>query len=305
LKRVIITGDDFGLALPVNEAIEHAHRYGVLTAASLMVGAAASEDAAERARRLPTLRVGLHLVLVEGCPVLPPEQVPGLVDERGEFSTRLGRAGFDFFFRAGVRRQLEDEIRAQFEAFRQTGLCMDHVNTHNHMHLHPTVLGLILKVGRKYGMRAVRLPFESALLSWRVTRKQLGQKLSFALFLSPWLGLMRVRLRRAGIRTNDSVLGMADSGRMTAARVLEYLKRLPGGVTEIYFHPATRRCPEIMRHMPDYQHEEEFKALIDPAVSDALVQAGAERIAFADLWDDAGEAGRADRLAGKHGAYGL
>ena len=154
-------------------------------------------------------------------------------------------------------------------------------------------------------MRAVRLPFEPALLSWRVTRRHLARKLSSALLLSPWLGLMRVRLRRAGMRTNDRVMGMADSGRMTAARVLEYLKRLPGGITEIYFHPATRHCPEIMRNMPHYRHEDEFQALIDPAVSDALAQAGAQRISFADLWDDAGQAGRADRLAGKHGAYGL
>lgn len=305
MKRIIITGDDFGLALPVNEAIEQAHRFGVLTAASLMVGAAASEDAAERARRLPTLRVGLHLVLVEGRPVLPPEQVSGLVDERGEFYARLGRAGFNFFFRTGVRRELEAEIRAQFEAFKRTGLCLDHVNSHNHMHVHPTVLGLILKVGREYGMRAVRLPFEPALLSWRVTRRQLVRKLSCALLLSPWLGLMRVRLRRAGVRTNDRVIGMADSGRMTAARVLEYLKRLPGGVTEIYFHPATQRCPEITRNMPDYRHEDEFKALIDPAISNALVQAGVQRISFADLWDVAEQGGRADRLAGKHGAPGF
>jgi len=45
MKRLIVTGDDFGLAIPVNEAIEEAHRKGILTAASLMVGAAAAEDA--------------------------------------------------------------------------------------------------------------------------------------------------------------------------------------------------------------------------------------------------------------------
>ena len=283
MKRVIITGDDFGLALPVNEAIAEAHRCGVLTVASLMVGAAAAADAVERARRLPALRVGLHLVLVEGRPILPPEQVPALVDAGGEFSTHLVRAGCNFFFRPGVRRQLEAEIRAQFEAFRRTGLCLDHVNAHNHMHLHPTVLGLILRVGRSYGMRAVRLPFEPSLLSWRATRNGLGQKLVLALFLCPLLGLMRWRLHRAGIRTNDRVFGMADSGRMTAARVLEFVKRLPGGVTEIYFHPATGRCPEIERNMPDYRHEDEYQALIDPRLAEALARAGAERIAFSDL----------------------
>src|SRR5262245_54545433 len=113
MRRLIVTADDFGLAVPVNEAIEEAHRKGILTSASLMVAAPGTADAVERARRLPTLRVGLHVVVVEGRPVLDPGDVPDLVDGRGEFSTHLVGAGFRFFFRASVRRQLEAEIRAQ------------------------------------------------------------------------------------------------------------------------------------------------------------------------------------------------
>jgi hopanoid biosynthesis associated protein HpnK len=283
LKQVIITGDDFGLAVPVNEAIVEAHRRGILTSASLMVGGAAAQDAIERARRLPSLRVGLHLVLVEGRPVLPPGQVPCLVDGRGEFSTHLVRAGFNFFFRPRARRQLEAETRAQFEAFRKTGLPLDHVNAHNHMHLHPQVLRLIIKVGREYGLRAVRLPFEPPVLVWRATRKHLGRKLASALFLYPWLTLMRTKLRRAGIRTNDRVFGIAESGKMTVDLVLEFLKVLPLGITEIYFHPATRSCPELARHMGDYKHADEYHALIAPESREALSRAGAVLIAFSDL----------------------
>ena len=148
MKRLIVTGDDFGLAGPVNEAIAEAHRRGILTTASLMVSGAAAKDAVERARALPSLRVGLHVVVVEGRPVLPPDEVPDLVDRSGVFSTRLTRAGFNFFFRPDVRRQLEREIRAQFEAFVKTRLRLDHVNAHNHMHLHPTILSIVLKLGR-------------------------------------------------------------------------------------------------------------------------------------------------------------
>ena len=162
MKRLIVTGDDFGLALPVNEAIEVAHRDGILTAASLMVSGQAAADAVERARRLPTLRVGLHVVLVQGRPVLPPEKVPDLVGESGEFGARLVRAGFRFFFLPAVRRQLEAEIRAQFAAFRETGLALDHANGHSHMQLHPTVMALIIRVGREFGLRAVRVPKPSS-----------------------------------------------------------------------------------------------------------------------------------------------
>ncbi len=283
MRKLIVTGDDFGLAVPVNEAIEEAHRRGILTTASLMVGAGSAGDAIARARRLPTLKVGLHLVLVEGRPVLPASEIPGLVDDKGEFSTHLVGAGVNFFFRQGVRRQLEAEVRAQFKAFAETGLTLDHVNAHNHMHLHPTVLGLILKVGREFGLRAIRLPYEPFLVSWKASRKAFFSRLAGWLFLAPWCGLLKERLRRAGMRSNDFVFGLHDSGNMDADLVIRLLKELPDGITEIYCHPATRRCPELDRTMSGYHHRDEFETLISPAVYERLMASGAQRIAFADL----------------------
>jgi predicted glycoside hydrolase/deacetylase ChbG (UPF0249 family) len=83
VKKLIVNADDFGLAVPVNEAVERAHREGILASASLMMGGEAAADAIERAQRLPGLRVGLHLVLVEGRPVLPLNEVDALVDANG------------------------------------------------------------------------------------------------------------------------------------------------------------------------------------------------------------------------------
>jgi hopanoid biosynthesis associated protein HpnK len=284
MRRIIITGDDFGLAKPVNDAIVETHRNGILTTTSLMVGAQGAADAVEQARRVPSLKVGLHLVLVEGTPVLSKNAIPDLVDDRGEFSNRLAVTGFRYFFRTGVRRQLEDEIRAQFEAFKQTGLALDHVNAHNHMHLHPTILRLILKVGSEYGLRAVRLPYEPPLISWRASGKQLALQLGNGIFLAPWIALMKNMLRRARVHFNDFIFGIAASGAMTSDLVLRYLELLPvRGVTELYFHPATQRCPEIDRTMPTYQHQEEFRTLKNRSLIEALDSMGAERIAFSDL----------------------
>lgn len=282
-RQVILTADDFGLAVEVNEAIEAAHRQGVLTTASLMVGAAAAGDAVERARRLPTLRVGLHVVLVQGRPVLPPERVPDLVDARGDFADRLVSAGFAWFFRPGVRRQLEDEIRAQYEAFRATGLPLDHVNAHNHMHLHPTLLALIVAVGRDHDLRAVRVPYEPPLASFRAAGSGLARRLATAAGMAPWIALLRRRLRRAGLKSNRCVFGLHDSGHMTAELLSRMVGELPAGVTEIYFHPATGRSPELDRRLPGYHPEAELAALTSPAIGDTLRAAGIRRIAFCDL----------------------
>ncbi|HEX5867450.1 MAG TPA: hopanoid biosynthesis-associated protein HpnK, partial [Beijerinckiaceae bacterium] len=174
MKRLVVTADDFGLVPEVNEAVEAAHRDGILTAASLMVAEPAAADAVERARRLATLRVGLHLVLVEGRPALPPERVTDLVDGDGRFRTDMARLGFDIFARPRVRRQLEAEITAQFEAFAATGLTLDHVNAHKHFHLHPTIAGTIISIGRRYGMTALRVPVEPRAVISQIERAPLG-----------------------------------------------------------------------------------------------------------------------------------
>jgi chitin disaccharide deacetylase len=283
LKRIIVTGDDFGLALPANEAIVRAHQEGILTTASLMVGAQFAQDAIERAKEHPSLRVGLHLTLVEGIPVLPPRQVPDIVDARGEFSTHLARAGFKFFFYPGIRKQLEAEIRAQFAAFRKTGFALDHVNAHNHMHLHPTILRLILKVGKDYGLKAVRLPKEPPVRSWKAAGTYFASRLMSWVFLNPWMKLMKLMLNRAHVRSNDYLFGMTDGGSMTLDLVSRFMQNLPEGVTELCFHPATRRCAELDRAMPRYHHEEEFLALTSKTLRESMKKIGVQTIAFSDL----------------------
>ncbi len=259
LKRLILNADDFGAAPEVNEAVERAHRNGVLRSASLMVGAAAADDAIERARRMRGLAVGLHVVLVNGRPVLPPEHVPDLVDARGEFLVDLVRAGFRFFLRRGIRAQLAAEIRAQFERFAQTGLGLDHVDAQSHMHVHPTVFRLIVRIGGEYGMHAIRIPREP----FGTTRG-----------IAPWLWLMRVRARRAGIACNDYALGVTEAGALTEQRVLQLLENLPDGVTEIFFHPATQAFDGADRGTEGYAWEGELAALTSPLVRDAIARNG-------------------------------
>ena len=281
VRQIIVTADDFGLAIPVNEAIERGHREGILSTASLMVAAAATDDAVRRAKALPSLRVGLHVVLVNGRPTLQPELVPHLVDERGEFASDLFRAGVRYFFTPGIRKELEAEIRAQFDAFAQTGIGLDHVNAQNHMHVHPTVLSLIVKVGREYGARAIRIPREPFWPSWRAMRTGGATRFANAAFLSPWLGLMRLRLRAAGMASNDYVFGMHETGRMTPERVHAFLMNLPSGTSEIYFHPATQTWPQAFP--PDYDFEGEFTALIDPQLKREIRDSDIRPVTFTEL----------------------
>jgi hopanoid biosynthesis associated protein HpnK len=277
MKRVVITADDFGLSEAVNEGIEQAHRDGILTSASLMMGGPAVEDAVRRARRLPRLRVGLHLVVIEGPTVLPRRRIPDLVDDAGWFPSDQSALGVRYFFRLGIRRQLAAEIRAQFGAFAATGLALDHADAHKHMHLHPTVGAMMLAIGREFRLRAVRVPREPmGVMAACGVAPSAGARA-----MAAWSGVFRRQARRAGMLVNDSVFGLAWSGAMTEARLLQLLPLLPAGLSEIYFHPAAGRDALLDRLMPTYRHADELAALLSPAVRQAA--AGVRLAGYADF----------------------
>jgi len=259
MKHLIITADDFGAAKEVNDAVEQAHRGGILTAASLMVSAPAAADAVARAKTMPNLRVGLHLTLVDDRPTLPAAQIESLVDSDGMFRSDMARAGAAMFFLPGVRKQLAAEIEAQFKAFAATGLALDHVNTHKHFHLHPTIASLMMKIGARYGMKATRVPFETN---------------------NPFAQHLRRSYRAKGMRVADRVYGLKWSGAMTTERLGAILDVLPDGLSEIYLHPATGPYPGSAK---GYRYPEELAALTDAQTLEKIKSSNIVCGGFADF----------------------
>lgn len=276
-QGLIITADDFGADVAVNQAVEIAHRRGALTAASLMVAAPAAGDAVALAKALPGLRVGLHLTLVEGRPALPPSEIPLLVGDDGRFRADMASSGTRMFFDPRARRQLRAEIAAQFEAFAATGLRLDHVNAHKHFHLHPTIAGLILKIGAAHRLRGARAPVEPAatLRAVEPTRRGAG-----AVAMTAMAKALRGRLRQRGLTVPDQVFGLAWSGAMTKSRLRALIEHLPPGLTEIYLHPAIGPYPGSA---PGYAYAEEFAALSAPEVLEAIARAKVRVGGFLDF----------------------
>ncbi|HSS14087.1 MAG TPA: hopanoid biosynthesis-associated protein HpnK [Rhizomicrobium sp.] len=275
MKQLIVTADDFGAAAQVNDAVERAHRHGILTAASLMVAGAAARDAVARAKAMPDLRVGLHLVLVEGKPVLPAKAVPDLVDSTGHFRTDMARAGAAMFFLSKVRAQLTAEIQAQFEAFAATGLRLDHVNAHKHFHLHPTIASAM--VAASHGVKGARVPLEPQAVLAKIEPRKAW---AIGMLTAPFARNLRRRLRRAGITAPDQVFGLAWSGAMTRERLAGLIRHLPDGLSEIYMHPATG---PYAGSAPGYQYEAELAALTDPRLPELLAEGGIRRGGFYDF----------------------
>ena len=242
-----------------------------------MVRGAAFHDAVERARRLPSLRVGLHLVLCDGRPVLSPDAIPDLVDARGNFRVDMTKLGFEMFVRRKVRRQVAAEIEAQFAAYQATGLPLDHVNAHHHFHVHPTIAAQMLDIGQRYGMRAVRAPLEPTRM---LNRIEASASHATNRLTHTFASLLRTRARKRGLIATDCVFGIAWSGAMTEKRVLAVLQNLPNGITEIYFHPAT--VDTFDGAASDYRYVEELAALMAPGMKELVRRTGARTGGFSD-----------------------
>jgi chitin disaccharide deacetylase len=255
-STIIFSADDFGLTTSVNAAVELAHTNGVLTQASLMVAAPAAVDAVHRAKNLPGLNTGLHLVLVDGDSCLGHAKLPHITGPDGKFSKDQAALGVKYFFSPAARHELRAEIHAQFEAYAATGLTLHHADAHKHMHLHPTVGRYLIDIGKKFGLTRIRVPAEPPAIL-----KRCGEAQNFADHaLHAWTRLLKFQARH--LATNDHVFGLKWSGHMTLEHVQALLKHLPPGSAEIYFHPATQRDAALTQLMPDYEHEAELQTLL-------------------------------------------
>lgn len=271
LRRLIVNADDFGRSTSINEAVIRAHREGILTTASLMVNEPACDQAVELAKQHPKLGVGLHIALLHGRSALPPEKIPGLVNERGEFSNDPVASGLKFFFAPGLRAQIEAEITEQFARFRATGLKLDHVNGHLHIHLHPSVFSILMRRAAEWPVTHLRLTRDPFWLNARLASGAWLYRASHAIIYHLLSAGSQAALQRRNICFPRRVFGLLQNARVDENYLRRLLPVLPDGDSELYSHPS----------LDEFRHE--FDALISPAVKELVRGGNIELIRYQDL----------------------
>ncbi len=267
--QIIVTADDFGRSSAINAAIIQAHHRGILTAASLMVAGDAWEEAVQLARQTPTLAVGLHLVVSGGRAVLNPSEIPHLVDPQGFFPDDPLRLGLRYAWDRTAQRELAREITAQFERFAATGLPLSHVDGHQHLHVHPAVFSLSLRLARRYCARGIRVPADDLILALRHDRRGAGAKIGWALGLGLVAGWCRRQARKNGLAVADRVYGIFQSGQMTEDYVVNVLEALKVPTAELYFHPSLTTTGETLGPNPG-----DLATLLSPRVRQVITAHG-------------------------------
>jgi hopanoid biosynthesis associated protein HpnK len=277
-RLAVINGDDFGFSSAVNQAIIQAHLHGVLTSASLMVTGDAFQQAVDLARLHPTLAVGLHLVLCSGRSALPPDQIPHLVSADGWFPADPLSAGLRYQFSRAARHELADEIRAQLDHFRSTGIPLSHVDGHLHLHVHPVVLRTLVELAAEYNIRFIRLPYEELRFSLQLDSRHWIRKLLHSLVFRSLRRHGSRLLSSHGISYAERVYGLLQTGMMTETFLLGLLPQIQSDRVEIYSHPALTFSPES-----ESPGSSELMALTSERVRQRLSFCGFQLASFYDL----------------------
>jgi chitin disaccharide deacetylase len=261
-RQLILNADDFGFTRDVNEGIVEAHRFGILTATTLMANGAAFDDAVARAHENPTLDVGCHVVLVEGRSVLDPSRaLPATVKD---------------LIRTLMRRELPvyEEIAAQLRKVSAAGIHPSHIDTHKHTHLLPPVLDAVARAAREFDIPWVRRPFDFGID---------GRARAMQRIAAMGMRVMRPRFATAldGLRTTDYFTGFQITGTLNAARLEDTLERLPEGLTEFMCHPG-RLGPELRNARTRLKESRaiELAALLSPETRLAIERRGIELVNY-------------------------
>jgi chitin disaccharide deacetylase len=260
----ILNADDFGLSPGINRGIIEAHRDGIVTSASLMAIGDAFEEAVACAHEYPSLSLGIHLTLVEGRPVLPPDRIPSLVTANGRFYQSLSIFLQKWFMGQIRMHDVEREFDAQIEKAMDHRVRIDKLDSHMHIHLLPGVFPTVLALARRHHIPAIRLPTEGVL--------SLGSPTTFGgwcrrAVLTTFSAFRSHRLVKAGRLHSKRCIGIAESGQLTEEALLRMLQRLRPGLTEIMVHPGYR--DSVLDNWPQsrrYKREQELTALTSPRV---------------------------------------
>ena len=271
MKRLIVSGDDFGLHPLINQGIIEAHQQGILTSTSVIACGQAVEDAVSLAKQNPKLGVGVHLTFVEEDPVLNPNEIPSLVTSRECFPASW--KGFLARFLTGrIRKEeLQKETQAQIAKVFDAGIQPTHIDSHQHLHLWPRVWTSIEPVLKKFDIPAARMVMHEMMSDHK------GWKSRGLEYLSRRLSS---RVQHAGIWYPKYVAGTSLGGHLTSEIVDRLLSHIPTGTTELICHPGKNNRELDSCYHWDYQWEEELAALTSSAISDKIAECNIQLCRF-------------------------
>ena len=274
-KRLAITADDFGLAEDVNDGIIKCFTSGAVTNITLLAVGVAFLHAVRRARENKITKIGVHLTLTGSFkPISRPEEVPTLVSKDSRFPKSYNLFFGKYFANLVKKNEIYEEFKKQILTAKNEGFTIAHIDSHQHIHMVPGILKVVIKLMKEFGIEYVRFPLE------RMSKKVDTAGLIRQLMLLPVCCMSRKLLDTPGIKHNDRFIGYTRALRLRPEDLTGAISNLEDGLTELGCHPGyfTERVKE---QYPWYKNcEKELKVLCDKNFVDEIKKNSIELVSY-------------------------
>ncbi len=273
MRELIINADDFGADQSRNAGIEEAVQAGIVTSLSVLPNGPALEDALQRIRSWSHLSfsLGIHLNLSEGRPLT--SGLKTLIDGEGNF---LGKAGTRHLFTGAadpaLKQEISCELDCQIESIFSAGLQIDHLDSHQHVHIFPMVFPIVAQKIRQHGIPWMRMPLEAGSSpEMHNIPVSIREDASFFIKLAE---SAKVEARGYDhVHCPDHFRGLFLKEGLTLDPLIEMLRKLPSGLTEWMVHPG--RVPKEALGAPfsnfsTEDRQNELNLLLHPALRQEL-----------------------------------
>lgn len=223
------------MAYGINRGIIDCVNNGSVSAVSVSVNGAAFADAVGFIKCKPSLNAGLHITLTGEKALLASKEIESLSGNDGNLPGNYLVFLLKYFSRRIKASDIEKEIHAQFKKFSDAGLKIRHVNSHQHLHIVPGVLEIVIRACRAHGVLFIRCPYSRPGRHWLSARLD---KVILQFILNIFCYLSAAKIRSAGLKTYDNTSGILFSGKLRSSEIKMLLSSFKNGLSELICHPA-------------------------------------------------------------------
>jgi predicted glycoside hydrolase/deacetylase ChbG (UPF0249 family) len=269
MKKLIINADDFGMSNEVNEGTKEGIRQGIITSVSVMANMPYFDDAIRFLKKHPEVSVGLHFNITEGKSLILPKDAENLIREDDYFyhwPQMIGRVASKQI----KQNEIEQELKKQYLALKNTGLQITHIDSHHHIHLYPSIFKIVSAFADKEKIQSLRGNYFN---SWNLTLGVWKKPIVTQVIVNSVLLLSNLRHKNHKHLYEINRFYDINWGKnLSNKELLIILNNLPEGTTEFICHLAVESPTGNKTFLtPRYKV---LKLLTDPMIKKHLTSNG-------------------------------
>ena len=276
-KELIINADDYGISDDINAGIMDCYSKGIVTDISLLAVGDEFDHAVELAKKNGIKSIGTHLALTGGFKAMKNSSI---TDENGRFAYGFFWLFGKILFGVIKEKDIYDEFKAQVKRVKEQGFAVSHIDSHEHVHMFPRILKVLLSVAREENITYIRFPRE------HVNKKEFIKEPVNALrnmALSAACNISRRSLNDSDIKHNDHFIGHFHAHRLSEKDFMSFIPDIKDGLTELGCHPGYFG-EHISKVRPWYKNcEKELQILCDNNTRDAIKKQSITLVSYGSL----------------------